>query len=151
MLKNIDPHLNAELLYALRAMGHGDELVVCDTNFPADSVAQQTTHGELLRVANVSAARAVRAILSLMPLDSFVDQPALRMEVVGNPDEILPVQKEVQAEVDAAEGKSLPMGSIERFAFYERAKNAYCVVQTGERRFYGCFILCKGVIGPDEE
>ena len=151
MLKNIDPHLNAELLYALRAMGHGDELVICDTNFPADSVAQQTTHGELLRVANVSAARAVRAILSLMPLDSFVDQPALRMEVVGNPDEVLPVQKEVQAEVDAAEGKSLPMGSIERFAFYERARNAYCVVQTGERRFYGCFILCKGVIGPDEE
>ena len=71
------------------------------------------------------------------------------MEIVGQPDEIPPVQFEVQKEIDAAEGRSLSMGSVERFAFYERAKNAYCVIQTGERRFYGCFIFKKGVIAPD--
>jgi L-fucose mutarotase len=59
------------------------------------------------------------------------------------------VQAEVQKEIDAAEGKSWPMGSVERFAFYERAKTAYCVIRTGERRFYGCFIFKKGVIAPD--
>ncbi|ODT17341.1 MAG: ribose ABC transporter [Kaistia sp. SCN 65-12] len=149
MLKSIDPLLNADVLYALRAMGHGDELVICDTNFPADAVARETVLGELLRIDNVSAAEAARAILSVMPLDSFVDEPALRMEIVGSPDQLPAVQTEVQAEIDAAEGRSWPMGSIERFAFYERAKNAYCVIQTGERRFYGCFVLKKGVIPPD--
>ena len=68
---------------------------------------------------------------------------------MGKPDEIPPVQKEVQKEVDAAEGKSWPMISIERYAFYERAKQAYCVIQTGERRFYGCFAFKKGVIPPE--
>ena len=149
MLKAIDPILNADVLYALRAMGHGDELVICDTNFPADSVARQTVFGELLRIDNVTAARAAKAILSVMPLDAFVDKPALRMEIVGKPNEVPPVQAEVQKEVDAAEGKSWPMGSIERFAFYDLAKKAYCVIQTGERRFYGCFVFKKGVIPPD--
>jgi L-fucose mutarotase len=149
MLKSIDPLLNADVLYALRAMGHGDELVICDTNFPADAVARETVLGELLRIDNVSAAQAARAILSVLPLDSFVDQPALRMEIVGSPDQLPDVQTEVQAQIDAAEGRSWPMGSVERFEFYERAKNAYCVIQTGERRFYGCFILKKGVIPPE--
>ncbi|MET4634742.1 MULTISPECIES: RbsD/FucU family protein [Kaistia] len=149
MLKSINPLLNADVLYALRAMGHGDDLVICDTNFPADSVARETVLGELLRIDNVSAAEAARAILSVLPLDSFVDQPALRMEIVGSPDQLPDVQNEVQAEIDAAEGRSWPMGSVERFDFYERARNAYCVIQTGERRFYGCFILKKGVIPPD--
>jgi L-fucose mutarotase len=149
MLKGIDPVLNADVLHAVRSMGHGDDLVICDTNFPADSVARQTRLGRLLRIDNVTASRAVRGILSLMPLDTFVDKPASRMEVVGKPDEIPAVQREVQKEIDAAEGRAWPMGSIERHAFYELAKKAYCVVQTGERRFYGCFILKKGVIPPD--
>src|SRR6516165_3708842 len=106
MLKSIDPILNADVLYALRAMGHGDDLVLCDTNFPADSVARQTVLGRLLRIDNVSANRAARAILSVLPLDSFVDKPASRMEVVGQPNEIPLVQREVQAEIDAAEGRS---------------------------------------------
>jgi L-fucose mutarotase len=148
MLKKLDPLLNADLLYALRAMGHGDELVICDTNFPADSVARETMLGDLIRVDGVSAPRLARAILSVMPLDTFVDDAALRMEVVGKPDEIPPVQQEVQKEIDRAEGRSWPLGSIERMAFYERAKQAYCVVQSGETRFYGCFILKKGVIPP---
>ncbi|MCB1500701.1 MAG: RbsD/FucU family protein [Bauldia sp.] len=149
MLKAIDPILNADVLYALRAMGHGDDVIICDTNFPADSVARQTVFGELLRIDNVTAGRAAKAILSVMPLDAFVEKPALRMEIVGKPDEVPPVQAEVQAEVDAAEGKSWPMGSVERFAFYDLAKKAYCVIQTGERRFYGCFAFKKGVIPPD--
>ena len=149
MLKSIDPALNADVLHALRAMGHGDDVIICDTNFPADSVARQTVLGKLLRIDNVTAARAARAVLSVMPLDSFVEQPALRMEIVGKPDEIPPVQAEVQAEIDRAEGKSRPMGSVVRFAFYDLARKAYCVIQTGERRFYGCFAFKKGVIPPD--
>ncbi len=148
MLKSLDPLLNADVLYALRSMGHGDELIICDTNFPADSVAHETVLGQLLRI-DASAARVARAVLSVMPLDSFVDKPAERMEIVGKPKEIPPVQAEVQVEIDKAEGKSWPMGSIERFAFYEKAKKAYCVIQTGERRFYGCFVFKKGVIPPD--
>ena len=149
MLKSIDPMLNADVLYALRAMGHGDDLVVCDTNFPADAIARQSVLGRLLRIDNVTAARASRAILSVLPLDSFVDKPALRMEIVGQPDETPPVQAEVQREIDLAQGRPFPMGSIERFAFYELAKKAYCVIQTGERRFYGCFVFKKGVIAPE--
>ncbi|RVC43382.1 ribose ABC transporter, partial [Mesorhizobium sp. M4A.F.Ca.ET.090.04.2.1] len=142
--------LNADVLQALRAMGHGDDLIICDTNFPADSVARQTELGYLLRI-DAPAAEVVKAVLSLYPLDSFVDDAAARMEIVGNPDEIPPVQKEVQKEIDKAEGKAWPMISIERYAFYERAKKAYCVIQTGERRFYGCFAFRKGVIPPDAE
>lgn len=148
MLKGIDPILNAEVLGVLRAMGHGDDLILADTNFPADSVARQTVHGRLLRI-DAPAARVAKAVLSLYPLDTFVEDSAARMEIVGDPSSVPDVQREVQAEIDAAEGKSWPMIGIERFAFYERAKLAYAVIQTGERRFYGCFGLRKGVIAPE--
>ncbi len=151
MLKNIDPLLNADVLHALRAMGHGDDLIIADTNFPSDSVARQTRLGKLLRIDNSSAAVVAQAVLSVMPLDGFVDDAAARMEIVGAPDEIPPVQDEVQRVVDAAEGKPWPMMSIERYAFYERAKSAYCVIQTGERCFYGCFAFRKGVVPPDAD
>lgn len=149
MLKGISPLLNADVLYALRAMGHGDDLIICDTNFPADSIARQTGLGKLLHIGNVTAGQAAAAILSVYPLDTFVDDAAGRMEIVGKPKEVPPVQKEVQKVIDAAEGKAWPMIGIERYAFYERAKKAYCVIQTGERRFYGCFAFRKGVIPPD--
>jgi len=148
MLRNFDNRLNADVIRCLRAMGHGDDLIICDTNFPADSVARHTVTGELLRMDNLTAAEAIDAILSVFPLDSFVDKPASRMEIVGNPAEVPPVQAEVQAVIDKWEGKSWPMGSVERFAFYEKAKNSYAVIVTGETRFYGCFILKKGVIPP---
>ena len=150
MLKGINPLLNADVLQALRAMGHGDDLIIADTNFPSDSVARQTVLGRLLRI-DAPAAEVVKAVLSLYPLDTFVDDAAARMEIVGKPDEIPSVQKEVQREIDAAEGKSWPMLPVERYAFYERAKQAYCVIQTGERRFYGCFAFRKGVVPPDAE
>ncbi len=150
MLKGINPLLNADVLQALRAMGHGDDLIIADTNFPSDSVARQTVLGRLLRI-DAPAADMVKAVLSLYPLDTFVDDAAARMEIVGKPDEIPAVQQEVQSEIDAAEGKAWPMISVERYAFYERAKKAYCVIQTGERRFYGCFAFRKGVVPPDAE
>ncbi|RWH79130.1 MAG: ribose ABC transporter [Mesorhizobium sp.] len=150
MLKGINPLLNADVLQALRAMGHGDDLIIADTNFPSDSVARQTVLGRLLRI-DAPAADVVKAVLSLYPLDNFVDDAAARMEIVGKPDEIPAVQRQVQKEIDAAEGKPWPMISVERYAFYERAKKAYCVIQTGERRFYGCFAFRKGVVPPDGE
>ena len=149
MLKGIDNRLTADILRVLRAMGHGDVLILADTNFPADSVARATVTGKLLRMDNLTCGQAANAILSVLPLDTFVDDFAGRMEVVGKPAEIPPVQAEVQAEIDAAEGKSRPMISIERFAFYDLARQAYAVIQTGERRFYGCFLFRKGVIPPD--
>lgn len=150
MLKNIDPMLNADVLYVLRAMGHGDYLVVVDTNFPADTVARQTTYGKLLRMDSKTAAHAVESVLSLMPLDTFIDDAAKRMEVVDNPTEIPQVQAEVQQVVDGVRGSSIPLRGVERFAFYDLAKQAYAVIATGERRFYGCFALTKGVIAPDQ-
>ena len=149
MLKGIDPRLNADVLACLRAMGHGDVLILADTNFPADAIARATVTGKLLRMDNLTSAEAAQAILSVYPLDTFVDDFAGRMEMVGAPDEIPPVQAEVQAEIDRAEGRARPMQSIERFAFYDMARTAYAVIQTGERRFYGCFCLRKGVIPPD--
>ncbi len=148
MLKGLDPLLNADALYALRAMGHGDDLIICDTNFPAASVAAETALGELLRI-DAPAAGVARAVLSVYPLDTFVDDAAARMEVVGAPDEIPEVQREVQAVIDAAEGRAWPLIGVERYAFYARAKSAFAVIQAHERRFYGCFAFRKGVIAPD--
>ena len=143
MLKGIDPLLNADLLYALAAMGHGDELVIADSNFPATSVAEGSI---LIRLEGVDAPRAARAILSVFPLDSFVEAPLHRMEIVGDPDTVSPVQQEVHAVAREAEDGEVTMAGIERFAFYDRARTAFAVVQTGESRPYGCFVLTKGVV-----
>jgi L-fucose mutarotase len=134
MLKGIDNRLNAEVLHALRLMGHGDVLIVADTNFPSDSISRSTVYGKL----------------SVMPLDTFVDDFAGRMEIVGEPDTLPPVQEEVQKLIIKNDEKKRPMISIERFAFYDFAKTSYAVIQTGERRFYGCFMLRKGVIPPEK-
>lgn len=149
MLKGIHPLLNADVLHALRAMGHGDELVVADSNFPADSVGRQTVIGHPLRMDADTAAKAVAAILSVYPLDTFEPGAAARMQVVSDPHEIPAVQAEVQSAINAAQGSQFLLAGVERFAFYERAKKAYCVIQTLERRFYGCFVLRKGVVAPD--
>ena len=146
MLKGLDPLLNADVLYALRAMGHGDDLIICDVNFPAASVAQETVLGDILRI-DASAPEVVRAVLSVYPIDTFVDDAAARMEVVGDPDKREPIMDEVQAEVSRVGGPE--MIGIERFAFYERSKQAFAILQSHERRFYGCFALRKGVIPPE--
>lgn len=144
MLKGLDPLLNADVLFVLRSMGHGDTLVVADTNFPSDSIARATAFGHIVRIDNVPAPRALEAIMSVLPVEETA-----RMEVMGAPDEILPVQQEAQAVIDTADPELGNMRGVERFAFYEEAKDAYAVIQTGERRFYGCFILTKGVVPPD--
>ncbi|WP_176047527.1 RbsD/FucU family protein [Burkholderia sp. BCC1644] len=149
MLKNLDPLLHADILHTLRAMGHGDEIAICDANFPAESVAEHTVVGRALRIDGANSARVVRAVLSVLPLDTFVDTPAWRMEVVGDAAAVPPVQREVQAEIDRAEGRAVPLAGIDRFAFYERAQQAYAVIVTGELRGYGCFIFKKGVLLGD--
>ena len=107
MLKGINPLLNADVLHVLRAMGHGDDLIIADTNFPSDSVARQTVYGRLLRI-DAAAADVVQAVLSVMPIDTFVNDAAARMEVVGEPETILPVMEEVQSQVSAMDGP-IPM------------------------------------------
>ena len=141
MLKNIDPLLNADLLQVLAAMGHGDDIALVDRNFPATANARR-----LIRLTGADVVAVGRAVLSVFPLDSFVDHPVRRMQMVGKPDEVPPVQQDFQKVVDAAEGRAWPMGSIERFAFYEAARQAFAVVATSESRPYGCFLLKKGVI-----
>lgn len=147
MLKGIDPLLNADVLYALRAMGHGDDLVIVDANFPGAATARETVLGELLRI-DAPAPEALRAVLSVYPIDSFVEDAAARMAVVGAPEEIPPVVADFQAVIDAAEDAPRPLLSLERFAFYERAKRAFAILQTQETRFYGNVALRKGVIPP---
>lgn len=151
MLMNMDPLLTPELLYVLAAMGHGDELAICDANFPAESVARTTGYGKVVRLAGVNAPRAARAILSVLPLDDFVESPVTRIEVKGSPNELPLVQREVQAETDRAAGRPLPMTALERFAYYEAARRTFAVVATDERRFWGCFIFKKGVIPPSAD
>jgi len=146
MLKGIPSVISADLLWVLRSMGHGDDLVVADRNFPAHSVAGRTTSGRLIQLAGMNDPAAVAAILNLFPLDTFVETPIHHMQVVGEPQTRLEVHEEVLAACAAAEGREVSMGSIERHAFYQAAGNAFAVVQTTEDRPYGCFILKKGVV-----
>jgi L-fucose mutarotase len=141
VLKNIDPLLNPDLLYALAAMGHGDELAIVDRNFPAASTARR-----LVRFDGASTVEALRAILSVLPLDTFVLAPIIRMEVVDDPASVPDVQAEVLAVASAIEGRQLQCGSLERYAFYERSRSAFATVLTGETRPYGCVLLVKGVV-----
>ena len=149
MLKGIDARLTPDALHALALMGHGDTVVLVDTNFPTETIARQSVLGRVVRMDNLDLAQAAEAVLSVLPLDTFVDDFAMRMQVVGAPDQIPPPQSEVQAVIDQAEGRPRPMMGVERFAFYDQAAKSFAVVQTGERRFYGCIILRKGVIGPE--
>jgi len=149
VLTNIDPLLTPELLHVLALMGHGDEVAIVDANFPADSVGRGTCHGRPLVLAGASATQAVKAVLSVMPLDQYVEQPARTMAAPPSPEGTPPVQREVQDAIDSASGRHLPLEGVERFAFYEAAQNSYAVVQTSERRLYGNFLLKKGVVAPD--
>ena len=149
MLKGLDPLLSPDLLWVLAAMGHGDDLALVDANHPAETIARATTSGRLITLPGVTMARAARGILSVFPLDGFVPDPVRRMQVVGDPAALPAVQDEVQAEIDRAEGRTPPLQGIERFAFYDAARRAFAVVQVGDPRPYGCFLLRKGVIASD--
>ncbi len=139
MLKGIDKLLTGELLKALCDMGHGDELVIADANFPAETVAKR-----LIRVPGVDGVRVAEAVLSVFPLDTYVDAPACVMDLTdGDKAKGMPVPV-IWGEYAQLTGAEL--GLIERFDFYERAKNAYLVIQTGEERQYGNLLLTKGVV-----
>ena len=150
MLKGIDQRLSAEVVHVLMLMGHGDDLVVCDVNHPAASIAKETTYGQLIDMAGCDIPTAARAILSLMPLDSFVPAPVSRMQVVGDPEAEVPVFARMQAVIDAAEGRRVEIQALERFDFYAAAKRAFAIIRTADSGPYGCFILKKGVVNLPE-
>jgi L-fucose mutarotase len=141
MLIGLDPLLSPDLLHALAAMGHGDRIVLVDANYPA------TRGRRLIALPGVDVVRALRAVLSVLPCDSFVPDPAAIMQVVGDAAAVPPVVGEMNT-VLAAQGWPAAVG-IERHAFYEAAETAYAIVQTGERRFYGNVLLTKGVVPPE--
>ena len=144
MLINIDPILGPQLLSALRSMGHGDTLVLADANFPSSSLAKR-----LVRLDGIDIPNAAKAILSVFPLDSFIDYPVKRMEIDNNPHEINDVHKDFIDVVKKTSGDKWKIGTIERMQFYKEAKEAFVIVSTTDARAYGCFILTKGVIKPD--
>ena len=150
MLKGIDQRLSAEVVHVLMLMGHGDDLVICDVNHPAASIAKETTYGQLIDMAGCDIPTAARAILSLMPLDSLVPAPVSRMQVVGDPEAEVPVFARMQAVIDAAEGRRVEMQALERFDFYAAAKRAFAIIRTADSGPYGCFILKKGVVNLPE-
>ena len=143
MLISIDPILNPQLLYTLRIMGHGDQLLLCDANFPA------ATQSNVIRLDGIDMVTTIKSILSVFPLDSFVPATVHRMEVDGKPEELNEVMQEVVSAIKEVAGDNWKIGSIERQEFYKESKKVYACVVTGERRPYANFILTKGVIKPD--
>jgi L-fucose mutarotase len=143
MLKRIPPILSPELLLMIAEMGHGDELVLADANFPAVANARR-----LARADGHGVPVVLEAILQLFPLDGFVEQPAAVMRRVDQPDQPAPIWTDFQRLLDGAEGRHISVERVERFAFYERAKKAFGIVATGETALYGNLIIKKGVIAP---
>ena len=146
MLKGIDQRLSAEIVHVLMLMGHGDDLVICDVNHPAVTIAKETTYGALVDMSGCNLLTAAEAILSLMPLDTFVPAPVARMQVVGDAGKVLPLFADMQATCSRIEEREIALEPLKRFEFYDRAKNAFAIIRTSESGPYGCFILKKGVI-----
>jgi L-fucose mutarotase len=139
MLKGIDPLLNGELLKVLDEMGHGDQLLIADRNYPAFSAGKP-----VIRLGESGVERVFEAILSVFPLDQFVEHPLERMEVQDDPSLTTPVQDRVLALAQQSE-----YGVIPRLDFYRRAKDVYAIVHTLEDEPYSCFVLQKGVVYPE--
>ena len=142
MLKNIPSILGPELLSTLRAMGHGDEIVIADANFPASFLGPR-----LIRIDGISATDVLDAVLTVMSLDEFVDEAAFGMAVVGDPTAREPIYDLFENIIRRHE-PAMGFSTLERFAFYDRARAAAAIVQTGETRLYGNIILKKGIIRP---
>ena len=141
MLKGISSIISPDLLKILMEMGHGDELVIGDGNFPGASLAKN-----LIRLDGHNVPEVLDAILRLYPLDPYVEAPVALMEVVPGDTVETPIWDEYQKLCDKHEGKAVKIEHVERFAFYERAKKAYCVIMTGETALYANIILKKGVV-----
>ncbi|MDR2143702.1 MAG: fucose isomerase [Treponema sp.] len=141
MLKGISPVLSPDLLRIIAAMGHGDELVIGDCNFPAETMGKRC-----VRADGVRGTELLDAVLSLFPLDTFVDAPVTLMKVVpGTLDGDPPIWKDFRSIVDQHQ-ENVKFDWIDRFKFYERAKNAYGVAATTERALYACIIITKGTL-----
>lgn len=143
MLIGLDPLLGPDLLRALRAMGHGDTIVLADANFPAETVARR-----LIRAEGCDMIALLKAVLSVLPIDQFEPEPAVGMEVVGDPTRREPMHRDMERLLAEHAKPRAALGLIERHAFYDRARAAFAVVASGERRFYGNIILRKGTIAP---
>ena len=141
MLKGIDPLLNGDLLKILDDMGHGDRLLLVDRNYPAASSGRP-----VVRLGEVTVLRAAEAILSVLPLDSFIAHPLERMEVEDDPTRTTPTQDALLELAARSEGRDLEYGVVPRLDFYNRARECYAVVHTLDAVPYGCFILHKGVV-----
>ena len=139
MLRGIDRLLTPDLLHSLAAMGHGDRIAIVDANFPGSSCAERVHY-----LPGIDAGAVLRAVLSLLPLDDFIPDAAVTMQVVGNPGAVPEAVGEFTRILHEHDGPA-PV-AIERFAFYELAKTSYAIIQTGEARLYGNVILSKGVI-----
>ena len=146
MLKNISPLLTPELLFGLAKLGHGDDVALVDANFPADRIAEQA-HARLVQLPGLSTTQVLQAVLSVLPLDSFDSPCAWTMQVVGDA-QAVPVPVTEFRQALQTQGEAAP-GSLERFAFYEQARSARLVVQTGDLRKYANILLRKGVISTD--
>jgi L-fucose mutarotase len=149
MLYNIDPRITPELLCILSQMGHGDEIVIADRNFPSHSVGSNCIVKLPIIMTNLNAPETIEVICSLLPLDTFSDYGALRMEIDNNPTEENEVHREVWSILDKVGTNrkiKIEKSSLERQGFYTHATSAFVIVQTNESRPFGCFILRKGVI-----
>ena len=140
MLKGISPLISPELLKVLDEMGHGDEIVLADANFPSSSIGQR-----VIRADGIGTAELLAAILPLFPLDQYDPEHFVLMEVVPG-DTVVPVIWEAYKALLNYYEPETEVHKIERFAYYERAKKAYCVVATGEKAQYANIILKKGVV-----
>ncbi len=141
MLKNIPPIIAPDLMKTLMEMGHGDEIVLADGNFPAASVAQR-----LIRCDGHGVPELLEAVLKFFPLDTYVDNPAALMSVVpGDPTEPT-IWETYESIFKNSSSQVIDFQYVERFAFYERAKKAYAVVATSEKALYANVILKTGVL-----
>ena len=145
MLKGIDPLLSPELLYLLARMGHGDDLAIVDLNHPAETVARATSSGALIRLPGVAVERVVAAVLSLMPLDDFTDDPVRLMQVVGDADATPEAMADIIQTVRASSFTG-PIVRLGRFEFYDAAKASFGVIQCGDPRFYANVLLRMGAL-----
>ena len=146
MLKSIDPVLTPDLLWLLAAMGHGDDLAVVDANHPAARIAQSTSSQRLIQLPGLQMETAVRAIMTLFPLDDFDPDPVRVMMPVDDRERVPEVQRAVLAEIERGAGRAVAPGKLSRTDFYRAAAAAFGVVQVGDSRGYGCFLIRKGVI-----
>ncbi len=146
MLIGIDARMTADLLWALARMGHGDEIVIADANFPAESTARHCDISRPIVLAGLDAVQAIELVTGLLPIDAFGDFGALRMEIDDAPQQMGEVHAAAWEVLQAVKPDDALLGSLPRPEFYPRARRAFAVVQTGEARPYGCFILRKGVV-----